>query len=154
MEYDGDLEAGEIGDSSDDDGEVRSRARTGDRRSQKSRNMGRGLGRMPSRSRQESTRELVDFFAGRMQEARDAWTARVEALQKRWRASILSGDWGRRDAGLSDRDSALRITFGLMVRLYAYEDALKDLRRAAEQDPSCLEFFAPQVGAMWEPAAK
>lgn len=44
-----------------------------------------------------------------------------------------------------DRDAALRLTFGLIVRMYAYEDALDDLRLAAEQDPSCLEAFAPQV---------
>lgn len=116
--------------------------------SRKIRSSKRGIGRMPSRARQESTRELVDFFAGRMQEARDAWATRVKALQKRWRASILSGDWGRLGGGRSaqaDRDAALRLTFGLIVRMYAYEDALEDLRQAAVEEPSCLEFFVPQV---------
>lgn len=42
----------------------------------------------------------------------------------------------------ADRDAALRLTFGLIVRMYAYDDALQDL---AEQDPICLEAFAPQV---------
>lgn len=100
-----------------------------------------------SRERQESTRELVDFFAERMQEARDAWSSRVQALQKRWQASFIRGEWGMRGGGSAsvDRDAALRLTFGLIVRMYAYEDALDDLRLAAEQDPSCLEAFAPQV---------
>lgn len=100
-----------------------------------------------SRARQESTRELVDYFADRMQEARDAWSARVEALQKRWQASFLRGGWGVRGGGSAwaDRDAALRLAFGLIVRMYAYEDALDDLRLAAEQDPLCMEAFAPQV---------
>lgn len=79
------------------------------------------------------------------QEARDAWSARVSALQKRWQASFLRGDgWGMRGGGspAADRDAALRLTFGLIVRMYAYDDALQDL---AEQDPICLEAFAPQV---------
>lgn len=104
-------------------------------------------GRMPSRGRTESTRELVDYFALRMQEARDAWSTRVEALQRRWRASILSVDWLRRHSPLSEKDEALRLTFGLVVRLYAYEDTFEGLRRAAEEDPRCLEFYAPQVRA-------
>lgn len=138
-EVEHDLEAGEgIG------GEEGSAPRLGTTsRKRKSR---RGdFARTPSRARQQSTRELVDFFAERMQEAQDAWAKRVDALQKRWRTSILSGDWGRRGAGFSDRDAALRLTFGLITRLYAYEDALEDLRLAAEREPSCLEFFAPQV---------
>lgn len=49
---------------------------------------------------------------------------------------------------MSETEEALRLTFGLIVRLYAYEDALEDLRRAADQEPSCLEFFAPQVGSL------
>ena len=70
----------------------------------------------------------------------------MSALQKRWQASFLSGDgWGLRGGGsaAADRDAALRLTFGLIVRMYAYDDALRDL---AEQDPTCLEAFAPQVG--------
>ncbi|CAN0115517.1 unnamed protein product, partial [Ectocarpus sp. 12 AP-2014] len=107
------------------------------------------------RHRQESTRELVDYFADRMQEARAAWSARVSALQKRWQASFLSGDgWGMRGGGspAADRDAALRLTFGLIVRLYAYEDTLEDLRLAAEQDPMCLEAFAPQLASflVWD----
>ncbi|CAM9727285.1 unnamed protein product [Ectocarpus sp. 4 AP-2014] len=107
------------------------------------------------RHRQESTRELVDYFADRMQEARAAWSARVSALQKRWQASFLSGDgWGVRGGGspAADRDAALRLTFGLIVRLYAYEDTLEDLRLAAEQDPMCLEAFAPQLASflVWD----
>lgn len=98
------------------------------------------------RSRQESTTDLVNYFADRMQEARDAWSARFQNLQNRWQASFLRGDWGVRGSSLSaDRDAALRLTFGLIVRMYAYEDALDDLRMAAEQNPSCLEAFAPQV---------
>lgn len=57
----------------------------------------------------------------------------------------MRGDgWGMRGGGspVADRDAALRLTFGLIVRMYAYTDALKDL---AEQDPGCLEAFAPQV---------
>ncbi|CAM9515425.1 unnamed protein product [Pylaiella littoralis] len=104
--------------------------------------------RLRSRSsRQESTRELVDYFAERMQEARDAWSARVSALQKRWQASFMRGDgWGMRGGGnpAADRDAALRLTFGLIVRMYAYKDALQDL---AEQDPACLEAFAPQFAS-------
>lgn len=156
-----DLETGEMDDSDVDDdptdeGGGMSIGRGGDGDSstaKRTKGGGRGesMRRVPSRSRQQSTQELVDFFAGRMQEARGAWTARVEALQKRWRASILRGDWGRRNARLSDRDEALKMTFGLMVRLYAYEDALNDLRRAAEEEPSCLEFFAPQVRAEYRP---
>lgn len=46
---------------------------------------------------------------------------------------------------LSEKEEALRLTFGLIVRMFAYEDALDDLRLAAQQEPSCLEFFAPQV---------
>lgn len=104
-------------------------------------------GQAPSRARQESTRELVDFFAERMQEARDAWSTRVQSLQKLWQTSALRVDWGMRSGNASaDRDAAMRLTFGLIVRMYAYEDALDDLKRAAEQDPSCLEAFAPQVG--------
>ncbi|CAN0505002.1 unnamed protein product, partial [Laminaria digitata] len=82
-----------------------------------------------------------------MQEARGAWSSRVQALRKRWQASFLRGEWGMRGGGSAsvDRDAALRLTFGLIVRMYAYEDALDDLRLAAEQDPSCLEAFAPQV---------
>ncbi|CAM9982152.1 unnamed protein product, partial [Ectocarpus fasciculatus] len=107
------------------------------------------------RHRQESTLELVDYFADRMQEARAAWSARVSALQKRWQASFLSGDgWGVRGGGspAADRDAALRLTFGLIVRLYAYEDTLEDLRLAAEQDPMCLEAFAPQLASflVWD----
>lgn len=90
----------------------------------------------------------MEYFALRMQEARDAWSERVEALQRRWRASIISVDWRRRSNGMSETEEALRLTFGLIVRLYAYEDALEDLRRAADQEPSCLEFFAPQVGSL------
>lgn len=99
------------------------------------------------RSRQDSTRELVDYFADRMQEARDSWSTRVQALQKRWQASFLRGDWGVRGgrSAAADKDAALRLTFGLIVRMYAYEDTLNDLRIAAAQDPSCLEAFAPQV---------
>eukprot|EP00903_Cladosiphon_okamuranus_P006349 g6219.t1 len=124
-----------------------STAREGRRRRRRRR------GRSRSRSsRQESTRELVDFFADRMQEARDAWSARVRALQKRWQASFLSGDgWGMRGGGsqTADRDAALRLTFGLIVRMYAYDDALQDL---AEQDPICLEAFAPQFASflVWD----
>eukprot|EP00752_Nemacystus_decipiens_P014268 g12689.t1 len=113
----------------------------------------RRRGRSRSRSsRQESTRELVDFFADRMQEARDAWSERVSTLKKRWQASFLRGDgWGMRGGGspAADRDAALRLTFGLIVRMYAYDDALQDL---AEQDPICLEAFAPQFASflVWD----
>lgn len=91
----------------------------------------------------------ITIFPPSYQEARAAWSARVSALQKRWQASFLSGDgWGVRGGGspAADRDAALRLTFGLIVRLYAYEDTLEDMRLAAEQDPMCLEAFAPQVG--------
>lgn len=126
----------------------RSKQRDPHRRSSPSPSRRRSLSPPPPRRyRQESTRELVDYFAERMQEARDAWSARVQALQKRWQASFIRGDWGLRGGGsaLADRDAALRLTFGLIVRMYAYEDALEDLRLAAEQYPSCLEAFAPQV---------
>lgn len=87
----------------------------------------------------------VNASPGTLQEARDAWSARVSALQKRWQASFMRGDgWGMRGGGnpAADRDAALRLTFGLIVRMYAYKDALQDL---AEQDPACLEAFAPQA---------
>ncbi|CAM9978457.1 unnamed protein product, partial [Hapterophycus canaliculatus] len=91
----------------------------------------------------------------RAQEARDAWSARVSALQKRWQASFLSGDaWGMRGGGspAADRDAALRLAFGLIVRMYAYENTLEDLRLAAEEDPVCLEAFAPQFASflVWD----
>ncbi|CAN0008237.1 unnamed protein product [Scytosiphon promiscuus] len=124
----------------------------GKRRGRKRRRRKRSRSRS---SRQESTRELVDFFAHRMQEARDAWSGRVSALQKRWQASFLSGDaWGMRGGGspAADRDAALRLTFGLIVRMYAYENTLEDLRLAAEEDPVCLEAFAPQFASflVWD----
>lgn len=122
-------------------GERRRRSRRGDNYYSSRRDSS-----LTSRSRQDSTRELVDFFAYRMQEARDAWSGRVTALQKRWQTAFYRGDWGLRGGSASaDRDAALRLTFGLIVRMYAYEDAWDDLRLAAEQDPSVLEAFAPQV---------
>lgn len=127
-------------------GEENSGPREGTLESRKLKSLRRmHLARAQSRGRQESTRELVDYFAARMQQARDAWLSRVEALQRRWRTSILNVDWLGRGNLLSEKEEALRLTFGLIVRMFAYEDALDDLRLAAQQEPSCLEFFAPQV---------
>ncbi|CAN0303185.1 unnamed protein product, partial [Discosporangium mesarthrocarpum] len=45
------------------------------------------------------------------------------------------------------QENLLREMFGLLVRMYAYEDTLQDMQRLAYKEPYCLEFYAPQLAS-------
>ncbi|CAM9671652.1 unnamed protein product [Choristocarpus tenellus] len=112
-------------------------------------------------SRQDSSIDIVEHFAWRMEEARETWSFRLDSLLEMWQSSRLRGAigavssggsgqgitrrWGWEAGGAVGRDRILRVTFGLLVRMYAYEDTLGDLLKVASSEPSCLEFFAPQL---------